>query len=193
MRATTAWAAGYTFGHRTTPSAASRSGRRAAAALAALLIAAALVSQGKSLAAEPVAVAVADFDYIDTSGEVADQAAAHRARVAAFGELLRDRIAAGGGYRIVRLDCAGSACTAAAMAPDDFVAAARRAGARLVVYGGIRKMSTLVQWGEIQLLDLSRDELLLRRTVTFRGDTDDAFRHAAAFVGDNVKGAMPPP
>ena len=63
-----------------------------------------------------------------------------------------------------------------------FIAAARKAGARLVVYGGIRKMSTLVQWGEIQLLDLEAEKLLMRRTVTFRGDNDAAYRHAANFV-----------
>jgi hypothetical protein len=50
-----------------------------------------------------------------------------------------------------------------------------------------------VQWGEVQLLDLDRNELLLRRTVTFRGDTDEAFRHAAGFVGETLKDVMPKP
>jgi microcompartment protein CcmK/EutM len=52
-------------------------------------------------------------------------------------------------------------------------------------------MSTLVQWGEVQLLDLASDKLLLRRTVTFRGDNDTAYRRAADFVGDTLKDAMP--
>ena len=79
------------------------------------------------------------------------------------------------------------------MRPDDFLAHARRSGARLVVYGGIRKISisTLVQWGRVQVLDLQRNELLLRRTVTFRGDTDMSFRRAAAFVSEMLKDAMP--
>jgi len=160
--------------------------------IAAAMLALAL-SAGAALASEPVAVAVADFDYSDASGEVADQAEAHRARVAAFGQLLRDSLVADGNYRVVRLDCPGQRCTAASMPPDDFVAAARHAGARLVVYGGIRKMSTLVQWGEVQLVDLDRNELLLRRTVTFRGDTDEAFRRAAGFVGETLKDVMPKP
>ena len=58
---------------------------------------------------------------------------------------------------------------------------------------GIRKMSTLVQWGEIQLLDLEAEKLLMRRTVTFRGDNDAAYRHAANFVGDQLKETMPKP
>ncbi len=79
------------------------------------------------------------------------------------------------------------------MGADEFTAAARRAGARLVVYGGIRKMSTLVQWGRIQVLDLDSNQLLLQRVITFRGDTDTAFNRAAAFVGDMVKEALPKP
>lgn len=151
------------------------------------------LSAGAAMATEPVAVAVADFDYTDTSGEIADQVEAHRARVAAFGQLLRDSLVADGNYRVVRLDCPVHPCTAASMPADDFVAEARRAGARLMVYGGIRKMSTLVQWGEVQLVDLERDQLLLRRTVTFRGDTDEAYRRAAGFVGETLKDVMPKP
>jgi hypothetical protein len=55
----------------------------------------------------------------------------------------------------------------------------------LAVCGGIRKMSPLVQWGEVQVLDLQRNELLLRRTVTFRGDTDTA---RGRFCQRNVEG-----
>jgi hypothetical protein len=144
-------------------------------------------------AAAPGAVVVADFDYSDTSGEALDQTAAHRARIAAFGDVLREGLGAQGGYRVVRLQCAQPLCTAGAMRSEEFVAAAHRAGARYAVYGGIRKMSTLVQWGEVQLLDLDSNALLLRRTVTFRGDTDTAFRRAAEFVGETVRDALPRP
>lgn len=159
----------------------------------ALLCAITVSWSGPCRAAEPVAIAVADFDYSDTSGEVTDQSAAHRARVAAFAELLRQDLGRdlAGAYRVVPLDCPAHPCTAGSMPPDEFVAQARRAGAHLVVYGGIRKMSTLVQWGEVQLLDLERNKLLLQRTVTFRGDTDLAFRRAAGFVGETLKEVMP--
>ncbi|MET0675381.1 MAG: DUF2380 domain-containing protein [Bradyrhizobium sp.] len=144
-------------------------------------------------AAAPIAVAVADFDYFDTSGEVMDQSAEHRARVASFATLLRDNISAQAGYRVVPIECPDHPCTATSMSQDLFIAAARRAGARLVVYGGIRKMSTLIQWGEIQLLDLEAEKLIMRRTVTFRGDNDAAYRHAANFVSDTLKQEMPKP
>jgi Protein of unknown function (DUF2380) len=70
---------------------------------------------------------------------------------------------------------------------DALIATARRAGARLLVYGGIHKMSTLVQWGELQVVDLEREQLLLRRSFTFRGDSDEAFRRAAGFILENLK------
>src|SRR6478672_4070559 len=148
---------------------------------------------GASPAATPIAVAVAEFDYFHTSGEVTDQSAEHRDRVASFAKLLRDDLAAQGDYRVVPIECRDPPCTATSMSQDVFIAAARRAGARLVIYGGIRKMSTLIQWGEIQLLDLEAEKLLMRRTVTFRGDNDAAYRHAASFVGDQLKETMPKP
>lgn len=156
-------------------------------------VAAVALASAGSPAAAPIAVAVADFDYFDTSGEVVDQSAEHRARVASFAALLRDNLSAQGEYRVVRIECADPPCTANSLSQDLFIAAARKAGARLVVYGGIRKMSTLVQWGEIQLLDLEAERLLMRRTVTFRGDTDAAYRHAANFVSDTLKESMPKP
>ena len=88
---------------------------------------------GASPAAAPIAVAVADFDYFDTSGEVADQSAEHRARVASFATLLRDNLAAQGDYRVVPIECPEHPCTANSMSQDLFIAAARKAGARLVV------------------------------------------------------------
>jgi hypothetical protein len=47
-----------------------------------------------------------------------------------------------------------------------------------------------VQWGDVELLDLEADKVLFRQTVTFRGDTDEAYRRAAAFVGGTVRDAM---
>ena len=169
--------------------------RRAAGAVLTLLCAVAALSfqPGASAAATPITVAVADFDYFDTSGEVADQSAEHRARVASFANLLRDNLAAQADYRVVTIECPDHPCTATSMSQEVFIAAARKAGARLVIYGGIRKMSTLIQWGEIQLLDLQAEKLLLQRTVTFRGDNDAAYRHAANFVGDQLKETMPKP
>jgi uncharacterized protein DUF2380 len=160
-------------------------------ALAALGVAAALVCpMSVGLSATPLTIAVADFDYIDTSGEAKDQRAAHQARMAQFAELLRAKLGAQGDFRVLPLECAEPPCTPINMQPDHFITASRRSGARFVVYGGIHKISTLVQWGDVQLLDLEADKVLFRQNVTFRGDTDEAFRRAAAFVGDSLRDVM---
>ena len=51
-------------------------------------------------------------------------------------------------------------------------------------------MSTLMQWDDIQLLDLEADKVLFRQNVTFRGDTDETYRRAAAFVSGSVRDAL---
>jgi hypothetical protein len=140
--------------------------------------------------ATPLTVAVADFDYIDTSGEVRDQRAEHQARMQHFTELLRENLGSQGGFDVMPLTCAEPPCTPINMQPDRFITASRRSGARFVLYGGIHKISTLVQWGDVQLLDLQADKVLFRQNVTFRGDTDEAYRRAAAFVGESVRDAM---
>jgi hypothetical protein len=148
-------------------------------------------SQISSMKADtPPTIAVADFDYIDTSGEVKDQRAAHQARMAQFAGLLRENLGAQGAFHVMSLECAEPPCTPINMQPQKFIDASRRSGARYVVYGGIHKISTLVQWGDVQLLDLQSDKVLFRQNVTFRGDNDEAFRRAAAFVGESVRDAM---
>ena len=110
-----------------------RSGASAVLTMLCALVALSFQSGG-SPAAAPIAVAVADFDYFDTSGEVADQSAEHLARVALFAKLLRDNLAAQGDYRVVPIECPDHPCTATSMSQEIFIAAARKAGARLVVY-----------------------------------------------------------
>jgi len=166
---------------------------RSRARIAAMAALAVFCATAPVRSATPLTIAVADFDYTDTSGEVNDQSAAHRARVAQFADLVRENLSAQGDYQVLTLDCPEHPCTPINMRPDNFIAAARQSGARFVVYGGIRKMSTLVQWGDFELLDLQGEKLLLQRTVSFRGDNDEAFRRAAAFVGDTLREAMPKP
>jgi len=155
---------------------------------------AASLSVGPAIGAEqhPISVLVADFDYDDTSGEVRDQRLEHLERVKAFGNILRERIAAEDRYEVVPAKCPQSPCTARTLNPKSFVDMARKSGARIVIYGGIQKMSTLVQWGKIHVLDLEREKLLLDRLFSFRGDTDDAFRKAAEAISKTLKEVTPP-
>jgi hypothetical protein len=137
--------------------------------------------------AEPIAVAIADFDNFDTSGENDNRTAQHAARVKAFAGILRDHLAADGRFKVVLLTCPRAPCSPMSVAPADFVQSGRDAGARLMIYGGIHKLSSLVHWVRIHAVDIEGDKLVLDRTFTFRGDTDVAFRRAADFVVQYIK------
>jgi hypothetical protein len=126
-------------------------------------------------------VAVADFSYLDTSGEARDQTAEHASRLQVFTEKLRADLAGANTYSLVRLNCQGN-CPSGDSSLPELLAEARRAGADIVVFGGIHKMSTLVQWVEVVAHDVQTDKPTYHRLLTFRGDSDEAWRRAEAFI-----------
>jgi Protein of unknown function (DUF2380) len=75
--------------------------------------------------AEQVALAVADFDYADSSSEVQDQSAAHAARLKEFARLIRDELSANGKYQVVTIACPKPRCSAGAMDAASLTEAAR--------------------------------------------------------------------
>jgi hypothetical protein len=155
-----------------------------------LVLAAALVSPA---AAEPVAIAVIDYDYLDTSGEPNDQQAQHDARLAEFMRSLRADLGAAGEFRVVAIACDRPPCTAGGTPPAVLIARAREAGARLMLYGQVHKMSTLVEWANAEIVDLQADKLLESKLFTFRGDTDEAWRRAERFIVQETKSVAPKP
>ena len=52
-------------------------------------------------------------------------------------------------------------------------------------------MSTLVQWIQVRALDLRTMKVVADKTLTFRGDSDDAWQHAARYVGGLIDGMNP--
>ncbi|MBA4098799.1 MAG: hypothetical protein C0484_18800 [Rhodospirillum sp.] len=144
----------------------------------------ALASSGHAV--EPVTLAIADFDYLDTSGETKDQVAAHAERLKNFTRLLSDELSATGKYQVVALTCPEPPCSAGAMDAQSLTDAARQSGARLLLYGGIHKMSTLVQFGKAQIADLESDQVVYDRTITFRGDDDNAWKRAGEFLVEDL-------
>jgi hypothetical protein len=71
------------------------------------------------------------------------------------------------------------------------VDAARSQHVRFVVFGGVHKISTLIQWGQIEVMDVGSGKALLSRTVSFRGDDEAAWQHAAAYIGQMVAAVIP--
>jgi uncharacterized protein DUF2380 len=134
----------------------------------------------------PIPIAVAEFDYFDSSGEATNQQAQHQARLQAFARDIRADLAQGGKYRIVSLACAQSPCSAAGSDPKELLESARRAGAELLLYGGIHKMSTLIQFARAQVVDLRADRLVFDRQLSFRGDSDESWRRAEQFLAQDL-------
>lgn len=158
------------------------------AGLAALLV---LLAAGRAEAQnEATPVAVATFSYSDTSGEVRDQTADHRAWLEMFTSLMRDDIGKTGKFRVVDPACAAAEDCAVldGVVPEALVASAGTAGARYLVFGGIHKKSTLVQWARLTVLDVQTRAPVLDRLFSFRGDNEEAWRHAARYVASYVNG-----
>lgn len=141
--------------------------------------------------AQGATIAVIDFDYVDTSGEVRDQRKEHEARLGAFMSDLKRDIGQAANFRLVTPTCRPDPCSVAATTVSDLLAAAREAGADILLIGGIHKMSTLVQWAKIEAIDVKTGRLALDKLFTFRGDTDEAWRRAEAFVFEEIT-ALPP-
>ncbi|HEU4825782.1 MAG TPA: DUF2380 domain-containing protein [Dongiaceae bacterium] len=133
-------------------------------------------------AVEPIAVAVAEFDFVDTSGEVMDQTRAHMERLRGLTQDIRDGLDQSGRYRVISLSCDPTPCSAGRTDPAELLAKARAVGARLLVYGGIQKMSTLIQYGNAEVVDLEADRLVFDRNISFRNDSDEARARVAKFL-----------
>jgi len=133
----------------------------------------------------PQTLAVLPLDYVDTSGEVTDQSAAHEKRASDFVRNLKDSLAASGRYRVIDLMCGAQPCSPKSD-PTDVQKAATDAGVRLVVMGGVHKMSTLVQWGKIQVIDEQSGKILSDKLISFRGDTDESWKRAQDFVTRDI-------
>jgi hypothetical protein len=146
-------------------------------------------SSGQERSAPRTTIAIADFDYADTSGEVRNQEAEHEARLRSFVDALRFGLEHDARYRIVALECRQPPCTAARLAGMELIDRARASGVRLLFYGGIQKMSTLVQYAKVQVIDLQANKLLFDRLISFRNDTDESWERAQHFLLTDLKNA----
>lgn len=141
-------------------------------------------------AASGVGLAVVDFAYVDTSGEPADQTLAHRKRLQALMIALRRDLSADGHFHLVSVSCWQAPCTDGQPTPTELLRATSEAGAKILVIGGIHKESTLVEWAKVQAIDTSANRVVFDRLFTFRGDSNEAWDRAGAFVSEEIRAAL---
>ncbi len=148
-----------------------------------------MLANAEAPPAQTISVAVDDFGYLDTSGEPRDQAAAHRERLQQFMAALRRDVAADSAYQLIASSCASSCADDGAMTPDR-LRIAKGAGANILITGAIHKMSTLVQWAKVRVVDTDTNRVLLEKLYTFRGDNDEAWQRSEAFVARDIRAAL---
>jgi hypothetical protein len=157
----------------------------AIALVTAAVLCASSARHSQAQGAMPV-LAVAEMQYVDTSGEVVDQTADHVRRRREFEASLRGDLAKSGRMRDVGLDCPPNACSVADIDVDRLIGKAQAAGASHLLIGAVHKMSTLVQQAKFNIIDVKSRKVVFDRYVTFRGDSDQAWRRAEAFVASQI-------
>ncbi|HEY1386790.1 MAG TPA: DUF2380 domain-containing protein [Dongiaceae bacterium] len=133
-------------------------------------------------AAEPVTIAVIDFDYIDPSGGVVEQERMQVQRLRTLVQQVREGLDQSGRYHVVPLTCDPAPCSAGRTDPAELLAKARAVGARLLVYGGVQKMNAVIQYGNAEAVDIEADRLVFDRNVVLRSDSQEAWNYAARFL-----------
>jgi hypothetical protein len=136
--------------------------------------------------AAPARIAVADFTYTDSSGEPTDQRAAHATRLAALKTMLIAGLTHSGVYSASALSCPQPPCSVDTLDGGQMTALAQAQHAQYVVFGGVQKISTLIEFGRVDIMNAATGKSALSETISFRGDSDDAWRHAADFVVEEL-------
>jgi len=136
---------------------------------------------GRAQAEVPI-LAVAEIQYSDTSGEVIDQSADHFRRMREFEASLRADLAASGKVRNAALDCPPNACSVGDVDLVQLLDKAQAAGAGYLLISSFHKVSTLVQLAKFDIIDVKTRNVVFNRLLTFRGDGDEAWRHAESFI-----------
>jgi Protein of unknown function (DUF2380) len=129
-----------------------------------------------------VLLAFAGLGFSDSSGEAEDQRKVHAERLSRFKADLEAGLAKSGKYRLAALSCPSETCGASDQEAADLDAQAKKAGADLLLIGGVHKMSSLVLWLKVDVIDIATGKRVLERLLTFRGDNDAAWNHAAEFL-----------
>nr|WP_198034499.1 DUF2380 domain-containing protein [Halomonas sp. 1513] len=128
-------------------------------------------------------LALAHFDFRDTSGEVEDQSAAHEARLTSLNETLHAGLAGNPEVTLVDLTCEMERCTHRSPGLDALAGQAKAIGAQYLLIGEIHKVSTLIGSGNLAVLDLNdNNTFACEQRLSYRGDSDEAWQRMAQYT-----------
>jgi hypothetical protein len=143
-------------------------------------------TNGFAANARPVRIAVAHFDFLDTSGEVRDQTARHEKQLRQFETEMRQTLSRDSDIDLVALPCRSDRCSLGDPGMEQLEREAKAAKAQFLLAGGLHKMSTLVGWAKLVVFDLEKSGRTCQRLLTYRGDTEEAWRRAAKFGAEDI-------
>ena len=160
----------------------------AAAALAASMVAPPACGDAKSpaLATAKIPVAMANLDFLDTSGETRNMTAAHAKRLKAFADYLGEQLSGSENLQVIQLPCQQAQCTAEDPGYEILADQARDAGARFVIIGIVKKTSTLINWIAYSVLNVDDKRAVCGELVSYRDDTDESWRRASKFLANQI-------
>jgi len=137
-------------------------------------------------AAEPMRIAIFDFELIDTSleGEMKGTSPEEKARLAKLAPVLREKLAASDRYVVVDTapvsDRARAQNLQACGGCDATLA--HEAGADVALTGTVQKVSNLILNLNIYVRDAKDDRLLQSMSADFRGNTDESWSRALNYL-----------
>ncbi len=162
---------------------------RLGAALAGVLLTATVHALPAQAVGQRTPIIVLPFSFFDTSGELRDQSADHASRLSTMAGELSAKLEGTGLYQSVPANGEVTACDRGDTAC--LLKTARQAGAALVLTGAVQKVSTMASDIWIGAFDAASGRRVFYRQLTFRGDTDEAWRHATSFLVHQIE-ADPP-
>ncbi|MGQ4879300.1 DUF2380 domain-containing protein [Billgrantia sp. LNSP4103-1] len=160
-----------------------------------LLLTSAMAMASKVVAdTAKLTLALAQFDFQDTSGEVQDQSAEHEARLKSLNETLHGGLAGNQEITLVGLTCGAERCTHRTPGLAALTRQAKNAGAQYLLVGEIHKVSTLIGRVRLAMLDLNdSNTFACEQHLSYRGDTDEAWQRMAQYTLRHIEESCIPP
>ncbi|WP_082145473.1 DUF2380 domain-containing protein, partial [Microvirga massiliensis] len=159
--------------------------------LGVLGIAACVGSSASADPSLPPKVAVLPIKLLDTSAEPLDQSADHDRRLAALASDLTVDLGKTGLFRTVEVEPEVLRQRCPDEAAECLLEVARDEGARLMFLGVVHKSSTLILQMWARFVDAETRSVVFSRELSFRGDTDEAWRRAEAFLVEQIRSTPP--
>lgn len=127
-------------------------------------------------------VAMLPIKLLDTSAEPADQAKDHTRRLEVFGNRLATDLTKAGVYNVVEVTASDIKKECPVEDTKCLLSAARQRGAGLMLIGVVHKSSSLIMQMFARLYDVKSEKEVFAQDLNFRGDNDESWRRAEAFL-----------